>query len=144
MARFAGTQLTDYFNTPDFTQVGKTNMQGQSMQRNAATKAEGLVHGAGINSMAQVAQAGFQADAIKAQGQAQAQSSIASGIGSMVSGIAGGFGSMGSKAATGGYSGSANVPGFGASDGFQYGIGAGGGQMSGYGTYGPNWGFPAT
>ena len=65
MARFAGTALTDYFNTPDFTTVGKTNMQGQSMQRNAATKADGLVHGAGINSMAQVAQAGFQADATK-------------------------------------------------------------------------------
>jgi len=96
MARFAGTALTDYFDTPDFTQVGRAGMQGQSMQRNAATKAEGLVHGAGINSMAQVASAGFQADAIKAQGQAQAQASMASGIGSMVSGIAGGFGSMGS------------------------------------------------
>ena len=71
-------------------------MQGQSMQRNASTKAEGLVHGAGINSMAEVAQAGFQADAIKAQGQAQGQASMASGIGSMVSGIAGGFGAMGS------------------------------------------------
>ena len=96
MARFAGTALTDYFNTPDFTAVGRTNMQGQSLQRNAVTKAEGLVHGAGINSMAQVASAGFKADAVKAQGQAQAQSSIASGIGSMVSGIAGGFGAMGS------------------------------------------------
>ena len=96
MARFAGTALTDYFNTPDFTTVGKTNMKGQSMQRNAATKADGLVHGAGINSMAQVAQAGFQAEAIKAQGQAQGQAAMASGIGSMVSGIAGGFGSMGS------------------------------------------------
>ena len=71
MARFAGTALTDYFNTPDFTTVGKTNMQGQSIQRNTATKAEGLVHGAGINSMAEVAQAGFQAEAIKAQGQAR-------------------------------------------------------------------------
>ena len=96
MARFAGTALTDYFNTPDFTTVGKTNMQGQSLQRNSATKAEGLVHGAGINSMAQVAQAGFQADAIKAQGQAQGQASMMSGIGSMVSGIAGGFGARGS------------------------------------------------
>ena len=71
-------------------------MQGQSMQRNSATKAEGLVHGAGINSMAQVAQAGFQAEATKAQGQAAGQSAMASGIGSMISGIAGGFGSMGS------------------------------------------------
>ena len=105
MARFAGTALTDYFNTPDFTTVGKTNMQGQSMQRNAATKADGLVHGAGVNSMAQVAQAGFQADAIKAQGQAAGQSAMASGIGSMVSGIAGGFGSMGSGGGDTSYSG---------------------------------------
>jgi len=97
MARFAGTALTDYFSTPDFTQVGKVGMMGQSMQRNAATKAEGLVHGAGINSMAQVASAGFQAEATRAQGQAQGQASMASGIGSMVSGIAGGFGSMGSS-----------------------------------------------
>ena len=96
MARFAGTALTNYFSTPDFTQVGKVGMEGQSLQRNTATKAEGLVHGAGINSMAEVASAGFQADAIKAQGQAAGQSAMASGIGSMVSGIAGGFGSMGS------------------------------------------------
>ena len=105
MARFAGTALTDYFSTPDFTQVGKVGMQGQSMQRNASTKAEGLVHGAGVNSMAEVAQAGFQADAIKAQGQAQGQASMASGIGSMVSGIAGGFGSMGSGADDNSYGG---------------------------------------
>jgi len=97
MARFAGTALTDYFSTPDFTQVGKVGMQGQSMQRNSATKAEGLVHGAGINSMAQVAGAGFKADSIKAQGQAAGQSAMASGIGSMVSGIAGGFGARGSS-----------------------------------------------
>ena len=103
MARFAGTALTDYFNTPNFTQVGKTAMEGQSLQRNSATKAEGLVHGAGINSMAEVAQAEFQADAIKAQGQAQGQASMASGIGSMVSGIAGGFGSMGSGGGGGSY-----------------------------------------
>ena len=96
MARFAGTALTDYFNTPDFTAIGGTNMEGQSLQRNTATKAEGLVHGAGINSMAEVAKAGFQAEAIKAQGAAQGQASMASGIGNMVSGIAGGFGSMGS------------------------------------------------
>lgn len=96
MARFAGTALTDYFSTPDFTQIGGTNMKGQSLQRNAATKAEGLVHGAGINSMAQVASAGFKADAITAGAEAQGQASMASGIGNMVSGIAGGFGARGS------------------------------------------------
>ena len=110
MARFAGTALTDYFNTPNFTQVGRVGMEGQSMQRNAATKAEGLVHGAGINSMAEVAQAGFQADAIKAQGEAQGQAAMASGIGSMVSGIAGGFGSMGSSSSSGGGSGFSGAP----------------------------------
>lgn len=99
MARFAGTALTDYFNTPNFTQVGKVGMEGQTLQRNTATKAEGLVHGAGINSMAQVASAGFKADAIEAQGQAQGQSAMWEGVGSMASGIAGGFGSMGSGGA---------------------------------------------
>ena len=95
MARFAGTQLADYFSTPNFTAMGSTSMKGQSMQRNAATKAEGLVHGAGINSMAQVASAGFQADAIKAQGQAAGQSAMWQGISSGISGLAGGFGAMG-------------------------------------------------
>lgn len=92
MARFAGTALTDYFSTPDFTQIGKAGIMGQSLQRNSATKAEGLVHGAGINSMAQVASAGFQADATRAQGQAQGQSSMFQGLGSMFGGIASGFG----------------------------------------------------
>ena len=105
MARFAGTALTDYFNTPNFTQVGKVGMEGQSLQRNSATKAEGLVHGAGINSMAQVAQAGFKADAIEAQGAAQGQASMASGIGSMFSGLAGGISSFGSKGGGSSYGG---------------------------------------
>ena len=99
MARFAGTALTDYFSTPDFTQVGKVGMEGQSLQRNSATKAEGLVHGAGINSMAEVASAGFQADAAVAAGQAQGQASMMSGLAGGISSLAGGFGSMGSGGA---------------------------------------------
>ena len=111
MARFAGTALTDYFNTPDFTQVGTTAMEGNSLQRNIANKAEGLIQGAGINSAAQIAQAGFQADAIEAQGQAQGQASMASGIGSMVSGIAGGFGATGTEGGSSAASGFSVVPG---------------------------------
>ena len=95
MARFAGTALSDYFSTPNFTQVGKVGMEGQSLQRNTATKAEGLVHGAGINSMAQVASAGFKADAIEAQGQAQGQASMMSGLTSGIGSLVGGFGAMG-------------------------------------------------
>ena len=99
MARFAGTDLTNYFSTPDFTQVGKVSMEGQSYTRNAATKAEGLVHGAGINSLAQVAQAGFQAEATRAQGAAQGQASMFQGLGSMASGIVSGFGARGTTGA---------------------------------------------
>ena len=94
--RYAGTALTDYFGTPDFTGLGTTMMDSASLQRNTATKAEGLVAGTGLQAAAKVKGAGFQADAIEAQGQAQGQASMASGIGSMVSGIVGGFGSMGS------------------------------------------------
>ena len=94
--RYAGTALTDYFGTPDFTGIGKTMMDSASMQRNAATKSEGLVAGTGLQAAGKIKGAGYQAEAIEAQGQAQGQASMMSGIGSMVSGIAGGFGSMGS------------------------------------------------
>lgn len=106
--RFAGTQLGDYFDTPDFTGIGTTMMNSATMERNAATKGEGMVSMAGINSTAKIKSAGFQADAIKAQGQAQGQAAMASGIGSMVSGLAGGIGSMGGGG--GGYGTPISVP----------------------------------
>ena len=68
--RYAGTALTDYFGTPDFTGLGKTMMDSASLQRNTATKSEGLVAGTGLQAAAKVKGAGFQADAIEAQGQA--------------------------------------------------------------------------
>ena len=94
--RYAGTALTDYFSTPDFTGLGKTMMQGNSLQRNAGVKAEGMVGMAGINSAAKIKGAGFQADAIEAQGASQGQQLMTSGIDSMIRGLAGGFGSRGS------------------------------------------------
>ena len=91
--RFAGTALTNFMGDgPDFTKMGQAGLDSQTMQRNSATQAEGLVHGAGINSLAQVAGAGYKADAIVAGGQAQGQQAMASGIGSMFSGLASGFG----------------------------------------------------
>jgi len=95
--RFAGTQIADYFGTPDFTGIGKTMMNSASMERNTATKSEGLVSTAGIQGAAAIKNAEFQADAIEAQGAAQGQASMASGIGSMVSGLAGGISSLGSS-----------------------------------------------
>jgi len=108
MARFAGTTLTDYFSTPDFTQVGKTGMMGQSLQRNAATKAEGLVHGAGIDSIEMAASAGFKTDEIRAGGSAQAAGIVGSGLQQAVGGITQGFGSMLSSSSGGGGSYSTN------------------------------------
>ena len=95
--RFAGTQIADYFGTPDFTGIGKTMMNSASMERNTATKSEGLVSTAGIQGAAAIKNAEFQADAIEAQGAAQGQASMASGIGSMVSGLAGGISSFGAS-----------------------------------------------
>ena len=110
--RFAGTELSQYMNDgPDFTGLGRTMMQGQSLQRNAANVAEGRVAMAGIDSVGKVKSAGFQADAIEAQGAAQGQQAMASGIGSMFSGLAGGIGSMG-----GGGGGGGGVPGIGGLD----------------------------
>ena len=98
--RYAGTALTDYFGTPDFTGIGKTMMDSASLQRNTATKSEGYVNKAGIFGSAEVKSAGFQADAIEAQGQAQGQQAMASGIGNMFSGLAGGIGSLGSSSSS--------------------------------------------
>ena len=108
--RFAGTELNNYMSTPDFTGLGRTMMQGASLQRQAADMAEGQVAMAGINSTAKVKSAGFEADAIKAQGAAQGQQAMASGLGSMFSGIAGGFGALG------GGGGGGSVPGIGGLD----------------------------
>ena len=93
--RFAGTELGQYMSTPDFTGLGRTMMEGQSMKRQAVNMAEGEVAMAGINSMAKVKSAGYEADAIKAGGQARGQAAMASGIGNLFGGLAGGLGSMG-------------------------------------------------
>ena len=95
--RFAGTEMSNYFSTPDFTGLGKTMMNSATMERNMAKQAEGYTEMAGLQSAAKIKGAGFQADAIKAGGQAQGQASMASGLGSMFGGLARGFGSIGSS-----------------------------------------------
>ena len=101
--RFAGTELGQYMSTPDFTGLGRTMMEGQSMKRQAVNMAEGEVAMAGINSVAKVKSAGFEADAIKAGGAAQGQAAMASGIGSLFSGLAGGISSLGGGGGGGSY-----------------------------------------
>jgi len=58
-----------------------------------------------------------------------------------VAGIAGGL--AGGGGGVGGFAGSVNTPGFGMNPATQNMFGAGGGSASGFGTLGPNWGFPS-
>ena len=90
--RFAGTELSNYFSTPDFTGIGRTMMEGASLGRRAVNAAEGEAALAGIYSTAKIKAADYEADAIKAGGQARGQAAIASGIGNMFGGIATGIG----------------------------------------------------
>ena len=91
MARFAGTELSGYFNSPDFTGLGRTMMQGASLQRNAANAAVGKTKVAGIGAVGAVKGYQFDADAMRAEGAAQAQGMRNDGMLGLVSGIAGGI-----------------------------------------------------
>ena len=143
--RFAGTQLSNFMGgTMDYSQIAGTSAEGRSMERRATMKGEGMVANAGVQSLGKIASAEARADAIVAGGQAAGQSAMASGVGSMFKGLAGGISSMGSKNnGTGGYAGSQYTPGFTSDRSTQYSFGTGGGSVGGYGTFGPNWGFPS-
>ena len=97
MTRFAGTELGNYMDGPDFTGLGRTMMQGASLGRRAVLGAEGDVAIAGINSTAKVKSSGYEAEAIKVGGQARGQTAMWQGISSGVSSLAGGFAKRGGK-----------------------------------------------
>lgn len=147
--RFAGANIAGFMSErPNFGELGSFGMEARSSERQTNSAAEGLVAQSGLDSMAKIKEAKYQAEGIEAQGAANAAATRAQGMSSMISGIAGGIGKMsfGGGAATGGYEGSMNVPGFGAAgdkSSFQYGFGAGGGSVGGYGTLGPNFGYPS-
>jgi len=131
--RFAGsTDFSQLMAMPDFSTMSATNLQGRGMVNNANDSAIGASKLAGIGAAAGVRSANYKADAIKAQGQAQGQQAMASGLGSMFSGIAGGIGSMGSNSMFS-YAGGPGSSGTA--------LGAGGGNVGGYGTFGPNYGI---
>jgi len=94
MARFAGTELSNFIGTMDYSGVSKASQEGRSLERKAVMSGEAEVANAGVKSMGMIQSAQYRADAIEAGGQAQMMGQLASGIGSAVSGIAGGIGSM--------------------------------------------------
>ena len=131
--RFAGTELSNYMGTMDYSGLAGMSQKGRSMERRATMEGEAMVANAGVDSLAKMKSAEFGAEAIAAEGKAAGQSSMFSGLGSMFSGLAGGISSMGSSNNSFSYAGG---PG---SSGTR--MGAGGGVVGGYGTFGPNYGI---
>ena len=128
--RFAGITLANYMDGQDESMMAKTGIQTRGQERMSGNKAQYQTELADLQGQLAVAQAEAGASAARAQGQAAGQSAIASGIGSAV-------GSIGSGAIRGmntfnyaGGPGSSGTP-----------MGAGGGNVGGYGTLGPNYGI---
>jgi hypothetical protein len=92
--RFAGTQLTNFIDPTNFDPIGKSFINGQSMQNQAVMKGEGLVDRTDIQAEAEIEAAKFGASATRAQGAAQGQASMFSGLSSGIGSLAGGFAKM--------------------------------------------------
>ena len=93
--RFAGDSMKGYLGQgPDFTGMGRINLDNRSSERRSVTGAEANVSMSGLDSMAKIRSAEWNAKAIAAQGQAQAAATRAQGFGNMLGSIAGGIGNM--------------------------------------------------
>ena len=127
-------------NRPDFGQMSMDSAEINSAERNSGVAAMGEMGATGIGAQA-------AAEAAEIGGAAAAAAAADSATGSMFSSlgqIAGaGIGTIG-KGPVGGYEGSVNSPGFGMKSATQNKFGSGGGSVGGYGTFGPNWGFPSS
>ena len=90
-------------------------------------------------------QADYLRDSAKYKAAMQApQQSGGGGFGDILGSVAGIVGGLSGGGGVGGFAGSVNTPGFGMNPATQNAFGAGGGSASGFGTLGPNWGFPSS
>jgi len=92
--RFAGTQLTNFIDPTNFDAIGKSSINGQSLQNRASMMSEAYVDRADIQALADIESAKFGASATRAQGEAQGQSSMWSGLSSGIGSLAGGIAKM--------------------------------------------------
>ncbi len=95
--RFAGTQLTNFIDPTNFDAIGKSSINGRSIENQASIISDAYVDRADIQALADIEAAKYGASATRAQGAAQGQASMFSGLGNMASGIAGGFGTLANK-----------------------------------------------
>ena len=99
--RFAGTQLTNFIDPTNFDAIGKSSINGQSVQNQALMQSEAYVDRADIQALADIESAKFGASATRAQGAAAGQSAMFSGLSSGISSLAGGIGGGGSTGLSG-------------------------------------------
>tara|TARA_Y100000389_G_C17227300_1_gene396343 strand:+ start:191 stop:628 length:438 start_codon:yes stop_codon:yes gene_type:complete len=143
VTRFAGNRIEDFMSPG----VRFDDMGADAVGSAAADFGEAIIGNARVRNAELLAKA--EEEAAKANADAsRAASNAAQGANTIgtIAGAVGGIGSaaiMGGGGDPGGYPGSVNSPGFGMDQSKQIKFGDYGGSVGGYGTYGPNWGFPS-
>ena len=145
VTRFAGNRIEDFLSPG----VRFDDMGAEAVGAGAAEFGEAIIGNARMRNAELMAEA--ELEATKANREASRSISNAAtnanAVGTIAD-IAGGLGSaaimkFGGGGDPGGYPGSVNSPGFGMDQSKQVNFGSYGGSVGGYGTYGPNWGFPS-
>jgi len=138
---FSGA-LHSAYNPGELVGAGQ---KGRSLQSQYAAKADADVANSIRLGEARIAHAEAIGEGTMARGDAAGHASMMGGLSSGISSLAGGLGKMNFGGGNpGGNPGSLDTPGFGMDVHTQHKFGAGGGSMSGFGTLGPNWGYPSS
>ena len=145
VTRFAGNRIEDFMSPG----VRFDDMGADAVGSAAADFGEAIIGNARVRNAELLAKA--EEEAAKANADASRSiSNTATNANAVGIGLAAarGFGSaaimkFGGGGDPGGYPGSVNSPGFGMDQSNQVNFGSYGGSVGGYGTYGPNWGFPS-
>ena len=138
-----GPQIQNYLdpNRPDYGAILLSGAESTSALEQALMKLNADVEGAELMSNARVKAAKMGAADASRVADAGVFAAGVGAIGQAAGGIIGAIPTGGGN--PGGFAGSLDTPGFGMNPHTQNKIGAGGGSVSGFGTYGPNWGFPS-
>lgn len=144
VTRFAGNRMEDFMSPG----VRFDDMGADAVGAAASDFGEAIIGNARVRNAELLANA--EEEAAKANADASRSISSSYENANNIGTIAGAVGGIGSAAimrfgggGPGGYPGSVNSPGFGMDQSKQVKFGSFGGSVGGYGTYGPNWGFPS-
>jgi len=140
MDRFAGTKIQDFLsfaNAPEYDAIGAREINNRKKEKEYAMFTEAKVAGAGMEGLGKTKAAQFNAlgniEAAKLGAEAKEHAAAASADATRSNAMMGMFGSIAG----------AGIGAIGKNNTFEYGktkMGAGGGEVGGYGTLGPNYG----